>query len=234
LRQEDKELDGPELEQAEERRRESELVEEQGDEVYDLDGKRETRADERRTTDVVAAMRKILEGGLVNLDELQLPQRQLNALEAIKTAYEGKDKDLARFVFAEDRRALLEQALAVLQPELSSLQALGEPFKELIKNVGELREKLDNLESAEEELRDIKVGAEKQEAGDDAGDKDDEPDDEDDEADEADDGAEKPTTLGDEKEIAEAAAKNRAENLANAEPVKRVTEVVPRWRRPGG
>jgi len=225
LRQEDKELDGPELEQAEERRRESDLVEEKDDELHDLDGQRETRASDRRTTEVVAAMRKILEGGIVDLEELDIPQRQLNALEAIKTAYEGKDKDLSRFVYAEDRRTLLEQALAVLQPELTQLQTLGKPFEDLLKDVGELREKLNDLQDAEEELKDMKVGATKQEADDDAGDKDD--------ADDADDVADgdKPTTLGDDKEIAEAAARNRAENLANAEPVKRVSEVVPRWKR---
>ena len=62
MRQEDKEVDGPELEQAEERKRSTELVEEREDELYDLDGLPETTLDEERSASVVDAMKKILAG----------------------------------------------------------------------------------------------------------------------------------------------------------------------------
>jgi hypothetical protein len=224
LRQEDKELDGPDLEQAEERKRQSELVTDKEGELHDLDGQREHRLDEQRSTEVIGAMRKILEGGLVDIDRLQIPQRQLNALRAIQTAYDGKDAQLSRFVFAEDRSTLLEQALAVLQPEIVQLQTLGKPFDDLLKNVGDLRDKLDSLEDAEAELKDLDVIEQKKDDddADDESDTDDEPEDPD---------SDKPTTLGDPEEIEAVAARNSAENLANAEPVQRVSAVVPRWKR---
>lgn len=223
MRQEDKELDGPDLEQAEERKRENELVEEREDELYDLDGREPAPMHERRSEEVHGAMRTILERGTLVINDLKLPRRHLEALEALKTAVEGRDQKLSRFVYAEDRRTLLEQALAVLQPELASLQDLGEPFQELIAQVGSLRERLDKLEDAEEEL----VEGRAKDAVVDESDSDDKPDDEgDDEGDDDDtslDGPERPqkpkppTSLGDPKEIAQAA-------VANA----------PRWKRGDG
>jgi hypothetical protein len=152
VRQEDKEVDGPDLERAEERKRESELVEEKDDELYDLDGLPETSHDVKRGAEVMTVMRAILDEDNVNVNELKLPKRQLVALEAFKTAVDGKDARLSRFVFAEDRRTLLEQSLAVLQPELASMEGLGKPFEELIASVSSLREKLNVLEDSEEEL----------------------------------------------------------------------------------
>lgn len=152
MRQEDKEVDGPELEQAEERKRANELVEEREDEVYDLDGLPETTLDEERSASVIDAMQKILAGEQIVINDLDLSKRHLVALEALKTASDGKDQELSRFVYAEDRRALLEQSLAVLQPELASLEQLGKPFEDMLKDVGTLREKLNLLEDAEEEL----------------------------------------------------------------------------------
>jgi hypothetical protein len=154
VRQEDKEIDGPDLEHAEERKRENELVEEKEDELHDLDGLPETTLDPARSGTVLAAMRQVLAGDQVVLNDLQLDKRHLTALEALKTAVEGKDQELSRFVYAEDRRTLLEQALAVLQPEIASIALLGEPFEQLVKDVGELREQLNELEDAEGELID--------------------------------------------------------------------------------
>lgn len=152
MRQEDKEVDGPDLEKAEDRKRESELVEEKEDELYDLDGLPETTVDSKRSTEVLEMMKQILEGDRIVLDDSKLPKRQVVALEALKTAVEGKDQQLSTFVYAEDRRTLLEQALAVLQPEIASMQGAGKPFEEMIAKVGELREKLNVLEDSEEEL----------------------------------------------------------------------------------
>ena len=87
MRQEDKEVDGPDLEQAEERKRETELVEEDDREVLDLDGKPyEMEKNRERSGDVVAAMKQILEGENIVINDLKLPQRELKALEALKTA----------------------------------------------------------------------------------------------------------------------------------------------------
>jgi hypothetical protein len=151
LRQEDKEVDGPELEQAEERKRENELVEEDEEALLDLDGKPyEMQHDRERGGVAVAAMRHILEGRHIVINDLDLSKRELKALEALKTAKTGKSGDLDKFVYAEDRRTLLEQALAVLQPDLVHLDS--DSFDDLIKEVSDLRTQLNERQDAQEEL----------------------------------------------------------------------------------
>ena len=152
MRQEDKQVDGPELEQAEERKRENELIEERDDALYDLDGQPERTVDREQSSAVIAAMKTVLAGEQLVINDLKLDKRHQIALEALKTAVEGKDQSLAQFVYAEDRRTLLEQALAVLQPELADIAQLGQPFQDLLKDVGMLRDKLNVLEDSEEEL----------------------------------------------------------------------------------
>jgi hypothetical protein len=177
VRQEDKEIDGPDLEHAEERKRENELVEEKEDELHDLDGLPETTLDPVRSGTVLAAIKQVLAGEHIIINDLALDKRHLTALEALKTAVEGKDQQLSRFVYAEDRRTLLEQALAVLQPEIVSIAALGEPFEQLVKDVGELREQLNELEDAEGELIDGLFARQKAKPPSNDGDKDDEDED---------------------------------------------------------
>jgi hypothetical protein len=151
LRQEDKEVDGPELEQAEERKRENELVEEDEEALLDLDGKPyEMEKEREHGGSVVAAMRHILEGRHIVINDLDLSQRELKALEALKTAKTGKSGDLDKFVYAEDRRTLLEQALAVLQPDLVHLDR--DVFDDVIKEVSDLRTQLNEREDAQEDL----------------------------------------------------------------------------------
>jgi hypothetical protein len=182
LRQENKEVDGFELEREEERKRQSDLVEDSERELYDLDGKPEFHRDEAKTSSVAAAMQTILAREHIVINNLDLDKRELRALEALKTAVDGRDQSINGFVFAEDRRALLEQALAVLQPDLVNLErAGGLSFETLVKDVGELRGKLDSLEDAQEEIEPHKVAAAKGEAGDtDDDDDDDESNDDDD------------------------------------------------------
>lgn len=168
MRQEAKEIDGADLERAEERKRENELIEEREEELYDLDGKPEFARDAAQSTAVIAAMDTILARQHVVIDELHLPQRELRALEALKAAVDGRDSDLARFLYAEDRRSLLEQALAVLQPELASMSDVGRPFDELLHRVAAMREKLNNLEDAESELEKRPVEAKGEEGDTDA------------------------------------------------------------------
>ena len=174
MRQEAKEVDGFELEHAEERKRESELIEEDDEELFDLDGKPEFDRDQDRTSVVAGAMHKILEREHIVVNDLKLDKRELRALEALKTAVEGRDQEINGFVFAEDRRTLLQQALAVLQPDIASLEKLGgAQFEDLVKDVAELRGQLSVLEDAQEELESHKREAEKGEAPD----TDDKPDD---------------------------------------------------------
>jgi len=133
LRQEDKQVDGVELEREEERRRGSELVEDDAEAIHELDSRSASDRDEPRTAVIAGAMHQILDGEHIIVEELELSQRQARALEALKTATCGRDQKLDAFVYAEDRRALLEQALAVLQPDLAVLQQLGgSAFEELL------------------------------------------------------------------------------------------------------
>jgi hypothetical protein len=147
VRFEDREIAGAETDREIEQQRQNEL--ERGDEhelpaiqpLEVLDDKSEHR--------VIDAMRSILDHRSFVINDLALPKRELDALEALKTAVEAKDGKLSRFVYATDRQELLEQALAVLQPKLAKDRAL---FDDLVARVGELRDNLRRLEDAEDEL----------------------------------------------------------------------------------
>jgi hypothetical protein len=153
LRQEKKEVDGFELESEEERKRQTDLVDDDERELHDLDGLPEYEREQERTSLIAAAMHDVLDGEHIILNDWDLPQRELRALEALKTAVDGRDQEIHGFVFAEDRRSLLEQALAVLQPDLANLEKVGGTmFAELVKNIGELRLALQNLEDAQDEV----------------------------------------------------------------------------------
>jgi hypothetical protein len=153
VRAEEKQLEGPDL--AKEQRLESELEAEQeqlpevaSENVQDIAFDHRSR--------LFDALRLILDGEKVSVSLLYLPQRETLALEALQAAVNGSDS-VGEFVFAEDRRALLEQSLAVLQQNLtygepSILSDLQNKFDALTEQVGELRERLVNLEDAQEEI----------------------------------------------------------------------------------
>ena len=108
-------------------------------------------------TRLVGAIHRILDRQTLSVGDFHLPALQARALEALKTAVDGRSTDLGQFVFADDRRDLLEQALAVLQPDLTvgddaAAQALHEELATLTERVGELRHKLTDLEDAQDEL----------------------------------------------------------------------------------
>lgn len=154
MRFEDKEVDGPELELEQERQ--SELEEEDEEKLPELETDKSQDTTEENL--VAMAMRDILERRHIVVNDLRVSKREKQALEALKTAVEGKDKDLNKFVYAEDRRDLLEQALAILQPNL--VASMDTTFKDMIHRVGELRHGLKELEDAQDELMDAneKVG----------------------------------------------------------------------------
>jgi hypothetical protein len=147
LRAEDKEVDGPELER-DEKLRGTDLEEQDEEEVEDHAGEqvRETNPAER--TELVAAMRQILARQQLVVNDLHLPQRELRALDALKAAVEGRDAQLGQFVYASDRKAMLEQALAILQPNVGDLTG----FHDMIRDVANLRHGLRELEDAQDEL----------------------------------------------------------------------------------
>ena len=153
MRAEDKEVDGFDLERETERQRESELQEEDEEELAELQSS-DDRGTEHRGS-VMAAMRTILDGEHVVVDELALPARELRALEALQAAVEGKDAKLSQFIYATDRKHLLEQALAVLQPnfvtgDAEHAQVLG-TYSDLIEKVAELRHGLLDLGDAQDD-----------------------------------------------------------------------------------
>jgi hypothetical protein len=250
LRQEDKEVDGPGLEHAEERKRENELVEEREDELFDLDGLPETTLDGERSAEVLIAMKQVLAGDRLVINDLKLPKRQLIALEAMKTAVEGKDQRLSQFVYAEDRRTLLEQALAVLQPEIASMQGAGTQFEDMLAQVGTLRDRLNVLEDAEEGFLEMRPHDQTQ----DGNETDDKPDETDDKNDsDLDDPKKKqakpkppaaPKTDGktaDEEEDRSLTGPERPEppkgptTLGDPQEIAQAAEsLVPRWRRSDG
>lgn len=159
MRAEDKEVDGLELERETERQRESELEKEDEEELPEL-----ASTDDRESAhraDVISAMRAILDRDHVVVDELRLPARELRALQALQSAVEGKDTKLSQFVYATDRKNLLEQALAILQPNFVTgdsqhAQLLG-TYHDLIEKVADLRHGLTELSDAQDEL--LQTGA---------------------------------------------------------------------------
>lgn len=108
-----------------------------------------TDVDVQRRELVLAAMKAIVAGEHVVVDELRLPARELCGLAALQAATTGRDSQLSQFVYASDRRDLLEQALAILQPTIGELPGA---FELLVQKVGELRQQLKGLEDAQDEL----------------------------------------------------------------------------------
>lgn len=173
MRAEDKELEGPDLER-EEQTREAAAHEEEELPAIGGEAVREIEPSHRST--LFDALRLILAGDQVTVALLYLPQRETQALEALQAAVTGQDS-IGEFVFAEDRKALLEQALAVLQENVTygqpeQLAGLHAKFSELTDQIGELRHRLVSLEDAQDDLFDEKRQYGHMEGGG-AGDKDD-------------------------------------------------------------
>lgn len=213
MRAEDKEVDGLDLERETERQRESELESEREDELPELQST-DLQTTEHRAP-VIAAIRAILDRDHVVVEDLALPARELRALEALQAAVEGKDATLSRFVYATDRKDLLEQALAVLQPnfvtgDAAHAQLLG-TYHDLIEKVADLRTGLLDLSDAQDDLLHGNPELANQ-----ATDKDDEDDDDEDD-DDKDDGTPATSTLTDGPEVKPAAT---ASTLADGPAVE--------------
>ncbi|MBV8756149.1 MAG: hypothetical protein JO257_02670 [Deltaproteobacteria bacterium] len=154
MRAEEKDVDGPELERDIERQRESELEKSDDEELPELQSDHDQTTEHRGQ--LIALVRAIFNREHVVVQNQQLPARELKALEALQAAVEGRDPELSQFVYAHDRRDLLEQALAVLQPNFVTgdekhAQLLG-AYGDLIERVAALREGLVDKEDAQDDL----------------------------------------------------------------------------------
>ena len=144
MRIEDREIDGPELEREQDLRA-TELDDGNDHAINEHGTELET---ERRST-VLGAMKAIFAGNHLALEGLKLPARELAALDALKEAVEGRDSKLSQYMYATDRSDLLEQALAVLQPNVAEIPA---SFAIVIERVSGLRKDLRQLGDAQDEL----------------------------------------------------------------------------------
>jgi hypothetical protein len=133
-----------------------------------------------RKNQLLGAIRMILDRETLSVSRLHLPQRESRALEALQVAVLGKSADLGQFVYASDRRDMLEQALAVLQPDMihaddKTARELHAQFADLVHRVAELRYVLTDLEDAQDELLESHQKAALEQGTADPGDKADKP-----------------------------------------------------------
>ena len=140
MRAEEKQVEGHAVEREvglEQSPEQQELPEIGGEELRDVE-----RTD---GSTLVDAMRQILGNNPLSVDKLALPARELKALDALQKAVTGKS-DTQMFLFAEDRKSMLEQALAVLQPNLtasgksSELAEMSDSLEQMTKRVASLRQ----------------------------------------------------------------------------------------------
>jgi hypothetical protein len=114
-------------------------------------------ASRERRTQLLGTIRMILGRERVDVERLELPARETRALLALRAAVEGKSAELDQFVYASDRRDLLERALGVLQPDLThtddkTAHELHAQLADMSQRIAELRQQLSSLEDAQDEL----------------------------------------------------------------------------------
>jgi hypothetical protein len=150
VRAEEKVVDGPELERDEGK---ESLEDEDVEELPVMVDEQVVDRELEHREQVLAATRAIFARGTLVVDTLQLPKRELIALDFLKAAVDGRDRSLAKWIYAEDRRDMLEQALAVLEPILEhGDEMMIRDLDDVRAKVGALRERLTNLEDAQDEL----------------------------------------------------------------------------------
>ncbi|CAN5874282.1 hypothetical protein BH11MYX2_BH11MYX2_32080 [soil metagenome] len=152
MRVEEKEVDGQDLLRAEQK---DSLLEREDIELQQ--GLTNERVVDKSSDELLlSTMRDIIEKKPVRVSSLGLPPRETKALEQLQEAVTGRDVRMNTFVFAEDRRSMLDQALAVLQPNLSSshssiIGGLRWDMDHLVSEIHELRGDLRELEDAQED-----------------------------------------------------------------------------------
>jgi hypothetical protein len=114
-------------------------------------------AGRERRSQLLGAVRMVLGRERIDIEQLAMPARETRALLALRAAVEGKSAELDQFVYASDRRDLLERALGVLQPDLTQVddktaRELQAQLADMSRRIGELRHQLSSLEDAQDEL----------------------------------------------------------------------------------
>lgn len=156
MKLEDKLVDG--LDAAKQESRQREDVETRGEDELPapiVEAMRDAALEHRGQ--LLGAVRMILDRDTLTVASLHLPVRETLALEALQVATTGRAGDTGQFVYASDRRDLLERALGVLQPDLVHADAktaleLDAQFADLSSRVADLRSELGELEDAQDEL----------------------------------------------------------------------------------
>ncbi|MCE9579282.1 MAG: hypothetical protein K8W52_39525 [Deltaproteobacteria bacterium] len=102
-----------------------------------------------------AVIEALLHGDEIDVSALAVGEHERAAIDYLVAAITGRDH--GRFVYAEDRLTMLNQALAVLQPVLAVGAVMSEidavdRYHALVTDVGELRDALDALSDAQEEV----------------------------------------------------------------------------------
>jgi hypothetical protein len=171
VRLEDKELEGPDLEREQGLEQLEDETHEHDKELPVLAGPEVIDAELSYRTRMFDALQAILAGENLSIPMLYLPQREALALEALQSAVTGRDRSMNTFMFAEDRKSLLEQALSVLQQNLTrgdseTLSVLHAKYDDLTENVANLREELVGLEDAQDDLIEQKQREEEIASGD--------------------------------------------------------------------
>lgn len=110
---------------------------------------------ELRYREVVDTIRTMLEGTDVDLAPLTaLADEERAALEALQDVIRGRERD-GSFMYAEERLLGLQHVLARLQPLLSVgalHDVLNESLAEVVDGMATLRDRLELLEEAQEEI----------------------------------------------------------------------------------
>ena len=128
---------------------------------------------------VLALVGAVFRDELVELDEIEgISDDERAAFAALEEVVRGKDLQEERILYAEKRLEMLNHVLAVLQPTLAmgltpELAGLRGEFDALVADVAALREHLEELDSAQEEIFE-----QDRHRGEEAPDTDDKPDDE--------------------------------------------------------
>jgi hypothetical protein len=113
-------------------------------------------AGREQRSQLLGAIRMILGRERVDIEQLTMPARETRALLALRAAVEGKSAGSDQFVYASDRRDLLERALGVLQPDLTqtddkTARELHAQLDDMSRRISELRQQLSSLEDAQDD-----------------------------------------------------------------------------------
>lgn len=145
MRAEEKEVADHEL--ARETRTEQAREEESGEQLPEIELTTDLAAVHQ--SEIIAMIRAMFAGDEINFSDFSLPDREHSALVFLQAAVTGKDPRYHNFTFADDRRDMLEQALAVIEPILGDRVI---ELEDITRQVSDLRERLTNLEDAQDEL----------------------------------------------------------------------------------